>query len=583
MSAYRKGLDGGWEPSAPTGGQSRRGASRPHARPATGRPSSAHSPAPAGSGADDELEVSHLPDHPLAPSDERDAASRVDNPAAMAAGLAMLLGGADAPPTTPSSRSTGNGNGAPPSSARVSIFGRPVQDAPPAAPPPTSRATEPPPADAPDSRFARPSRREAPPVARAPEGPPPSLFGRAPAPPAAPVGPTAPPAERPPPGVAARVEPGVPTIRRFDPRDRPAGPGGNGRPDFAPPGPAAPSRSAPPGAGRPGSTAAFGAGAATMSAGASLAGAPQAPWGTDVRPGPPEGPAGRASLPPPPVGGLDLRAAGARAPQAPPPLLAPERGANRLFAVPNATGPRTLLGLAWFAVLVPAVMVGTGAMAMLFGGVAAAAAWGTARSWQRRGYEPDHRVAAGAALAVSAIAAVHVSLAGVVLGLLPFVAMLATSAAPSTKVRRPPMMGTVGAFLRSVVPACVAVIGVMLVARSGAWVLLVFVLLVSAYDAGSFLLGAEARTPIPGIVGGVLCTVVVGVPLMVSQLPPFDGRPVGLVFAALIGVVAPLGQMVASLSLPAAAEWVGPLRRLDAYIVAGPVFAWVVAQFLAAG
>jgi CDP-diglyceride synthetase len=289
-----------------------------------------------------------------------------------------------------------------------------------------------------------------------------------------------------------------------------------------------------------------------------------------------------SSLPPPPIG------ASAPAPAPAPkrarveaPLVPPETGPDRLFAVPDVNGPRTILGVAWFLVLVPAAVLGGLAMAALFGAVAAFAAWGTARAWRRRGFEPDHRLAAGAAVAVSLVAAVHVSLAGVLLMCLPVVAVLAAAAIPTTHVRRAPVLGTAGATLRSVVPPCIAVVGIMLVAQSGPWVLLVFVLLVSAYDAGNFLIGAEARTPIPGIIGGILCTVVVGVPLMVSQLPPFDGRPIGLVFAGLVGVVAPLGQMVASLSLPASHEWVGPLRRIDAYILTGPLFAWVMARFLA--
>jgi hypothetical protein len=339
-------------------------------------------------------------------------------------------------------------------------------------------------------------------------------------------------------------------------------------------------------------TPAFGAGAAAMGGAAGIAGgrSPAPPWGADpsglappvdprtMAPGPVD-PYGH--LPPPPVGAAPA-AAPARARKTSAPPVPAERGAGRLFAVPYSHGPRALLGLLWAVALLPAAALGAPGLAALFGGVAACSAWGTARSWQRRGYEPDHRLAAGAAFAVSMVAAVHVSLAGVLLMGLPLVALLAAAGSASQHVQRPPVLSTVGATLRSVVPPCIAVIGVLLVNQSGLWVLLGFLGLVCAYDAGSFLIGAESRTPVVGIVGGVLCTVVAGVPLMVSMLPPFYGEPVGLVFAALIGVVAPLGQMVASLSLPAAAEWVGPLRRIDAYIVTAPLFAWVVARFLAA-
>jgi hypothetical protein len=265
------------------------------------------------------------------------------------------------------------------------------------------------------------------------------------------------------------------------------------------------------------------------------------------------------------------------APKAP---VEPATGVDRIFASPDVHGPRVLLGLVWFGLLVPAAVFGAPALALLFGAVAAFAARGTALAWRERGFDCDQRVAAVAAGAIAIVAGIHVSLAGVLLGVTPVIALLVAGVTGSQRVQRPPLFATAAATTRCIAAPAIAIIGVMLVARTGLWTMLAFVVLVSAYDAGHFLVGAESRSPVPGILGGIACTVVAGVPLVVSQLPPFDGNPIGLVFAGLVGVVAPLGQIVASLALPAAGYWVGPLRRLDAYIVAGPVFALVAASSL---
>jgi hypothetical protein len=275
-------------------------------------------------------------------------------------------------------------------------------------------------------------------------------------------------------------------------------------------------------------------------------------------------------------------AARARSVPTSPAALAPATGVDRLLAAPDVDGPRSLLGLAWAAGLVLSAIIGVPALLLLFGGVAVVAARGTALAWRQRGYDPDHRAAAVAAGVISVVAAIHISLAGLLLMVpLPVVAVLTAAAAPSPRLRPPPLVATAGAMLRAVVPPCIAVIGIMLVAQSGALALLAFFVLVSAYDAGHFLVAAESASPVPGILAGSLCTLVVGVPLVVSQLPPFNGGAVGLVFAGLVGAVAPLGQLVASLALPSASERVGALRRLDAYILTGPLFAFVLTRYLA--
>jgi hypothetical protein len=195
--------------------------------------------------------------------------------------------------------------------------------------------------------------------------------------------------------------------------------------------------------------------------------------------------------------------------------------------------------------------------------------------WRRAGAPSDPRLAAGAAAVVTAVAAVNIVVAFALLAALPLVAVLGALVLPAEGPGAS-LGNATAATLRSTVPACVAVLGVVLVSRHGVWQLLVFLMLVSAYDAGHFLMAAESESPIPGIVAGAVCTLVLAAPVIAVQIPPFGGRVETLVLAGMVAVVAPLGQMAASLALPTAATWVGALRRLDAYIFTAPLFAWAL-------
>jgi hypothetical protein len=74
---------------------------------------------------------------------------------------------------------------------------------------------------------------------------------------------------------------------------------------------------------------------------------------------------------------------------------------------------------------------------------------------------------------------------------------------------------------------------------------------------------------------------VIVAPIWVFRLQPFDGNVETWIFGGLVAVLAPLGYLVASAALPTAATWVPALRRLDAYIVAAPLWASAMWGYLA--
>jgi hypothetical protein len=236
------------------------------------------------------------------------------------------------------------------------------------------------------------------------------------------------------------------------------------------------------------------------------------------------------------------------------------------------------IGVLWFALLVPAAWFGVGWTAALFSLLAAVAALQTRQVWARHGYWASRALVAPAALALPWLAVIGESLAGAVILVLPLVVAI-RSAMVGPPRRRVSVVATTGVTLRCAVPAGLAATGMVLAGHTGAASAVTLVVLISGYDLGCFLFGAES-SPVTGIIGGVVCTMALAAPMWAFQLPPFDGRPEVFVYAGLVAVTAPLGQLVGSLALPSAASWAPALRRLDAYILTAPLWAWSLSRYL---
>lgn len=278
------------------------------------------------------------------------------------------------------------------------------------------------------------------------------------------------------------------------------------------------------------------------------------------------------------------RSAGGRSRAPVPPRKLQARWVVRLFAPPNIEGPRARMGIVWILFAFPAVYFGPVSTAALYGLHAGIAALQTGQAWRRSGYQTSRLVAAPAAMAMPLLAINSYANPAIVMLALPVVAFVVAQAVPRAR-RRTSAAATAGTTLRAAVPAGMAATGMVYIAHFEVGLALVFLVLISAYDVGSFIFGAETRSPLPGIVMGAVTSLAFTVALFAVtefafKLPPFEGTAASWVFGGMVAVFAPLGQIVASLALPEASTWAPALRRLDSYILAAPLWAWTLWSYL---
>jgi len=104
--------------------------------------------------------------------------------------------------------------------------------------------------------------------------------------------------------------------------------------------------------------------------------------------------------------------------------------------------------------------------------------------------------------------------------------------------------------------------------------------LVAGYDVASYLWGAGSRADsLVGRVAGMITVIVLTFSAsavhLVLSLDPFQTTAAVWVFGGMVAVLCPLGQLVASALLPAAAADAPALRRFDAFLLVAP--AWIFA------
>jgi hypothetical protein len=78
----------------------------------------------------------------------------------------------------------------------------------------------------------------------------------------------------------------------------------------------------------------------------------------------------------------------------------------------------------------------------------------------------------------------------------------------------------------------------------------------------------------------MIATVVVILAIAAAGLPPLEISN-GLQFGVLAAVLCPLGQLLASLVLPAAAAPAPAMRRLDSLLLLGPIWALIAGSVAA--
>ncbi len=246
---------------------------------------------------------------------------------------------------------------------------------------------------------------------------------------------------------------------------------------------------------------------------------------------------------------------------------------NRRYAlVYDTAGPKVRLGFLWFLWQLEAIYLGRWAVALTFAAVAGLAAWQAAGTWIERGAFDDRKLVAGLVAICPLAAWAGTGLLGLVLLFVTTVALILAA------IRGHTAQGTlikVGEILRVVLVPAVGASAVVLVHKIDIGAIIALTLLVAAYEMGDYLVGSGSPNVVEGPVSGIAAVAVVGFALSLPfvQPPPFEGTDIWF-FAALVALLCPIGQVLASWVLPRSAASAPALRRIDSWLLSAPV--WVV-------
>lgn len=276
--------------------------------------------------------------------------------------------------------------------------------------------------------------------------------------------------------------------------------------------------------------------------------------------------------------GLGTPARGLRPPVAPGFV----RGRRRYAVVYDLDGPRVRLGVAWFllvlgALVIERLVVGAPLLVLVYGAAAGVAAAQVARSHVDAGAGVDPRLAAALAVTVSASSLLGARFVGLVILAAVGVALADSWMHAS---RQSSVLGDAGITLQAALVPAAAAVGVALTLRYEIGAAVVLILLVSVFDLGDFLVGSGAASVIEGPLAGTAAVAVVTAIVAVLNVPPFGGAW-AWAFGAGAAVLCPAGQVLASAILPDGMVRSPALRRLDSLLLLAPLWAWAIAVPLA--
>lgn len=241
--------------------------------------------------------------------------------------------------------------------------------------------------------------------------------------------------------------------------------------------------------------------------------------------------------------------------------------ANRL-AVPYRTdGPKLTFGLLWCAAVVVAATNSTFLLAALVASAAGLAGLQAGNAWF------EHEVQAKWWTALAAfVSALGGALGGVGvfagLGLAAAILLVYVMANPDSGRTTPQLLDV---LVRSSLPFGFAAASIPAVREVEVGAVLALVALVSAYEAGDFLVGSGSANAVEGPLSGFVAVAVVAFIIWTLTPEPFTAKSV-IVFGAIAGLSGPVGQILASALLPRGSVWAPAVRRLDSYLVAAPLW-----------
>lgn len=235
-------------------------------------------------------------------------------------------------------------------------------------------------------------------------------------------------------------------------------------------------------------------------------------------------------------------------------------------------GPRVRLGLAWAALTIIAVAAGPVATSTVFAPAALLAAGQASRSWRHQTRKPFRPVAAMGAFAcaiagaIDPVAVVAVAVLVAIAGITAVQLRLGGRDWDDRLTLAIPILIGVGAAVPSLIRDDL-----------GLMPALVFIGLVHVVDASTFIVGSGAASRWEGPAAGGASAGAVALAVAAVLVPPFRGIS-PWVLAALVALLVPAGGMAATALLGRREARVPVLRRLDCYLVAGPV--WALAAHL---
>jgi hypothetical protein len=254
----------------------------------------------------------------------------------------------------------------------------------------------------------------------------------------------------------------------------------------------------------------------------------------------------------------------------------PRKQTGGLAPVYDIEGPRVRLGVAWFLGAVVAVALSPFTAAACYAIAAGFASRQVVRAWKSIAWQAD--VAAGLSAAIVLAASLGTTLA-VVAAVGALAAVVGVTFFHPEGGRIPGAQGRVAGALIMTMALVPALGGATLTLIRGqdAAAALVLLLLVSAYEAADYIIGSGASNFIEGPLAGITTALVVGFPLSLVLLPPFDDA--GWQLLVFVAVTLPLGQIMASAVLPRAGANAPALRRIDTLLFLAPIWAAAAAAF----
>lgn len=262
--------------------------------------------------------------------------------------------------------------------------------------------------------------------------------------------------------------------------------------------------------------------------------------------------------------------------------LFPAELVERYSVVHRPKGPRVQLALAWFLLFLVAFFIGSGALAVFFAAHAAVAALQVCARWTDAKHLSNAPLAAVAAAALPLAAWWNNTMVGVVL--LVFVALALVFGTGFSL----PGAGDEGGSPIDVVANLsdgwitlaagllpgLASAAIVQVHRIDAMSLVFLAAAVCTYDSGDHLCSAGYASRSVGPLSGMFGVLVVTATMVIIGVDPLS-TPLIWLTGALLAMLCPLGQWLASWMLPRSESSAPALRRLDGWLIAAPVF-WVI-------